>query len=365
MVSAAISMRSAELGLISPLAGYLTDRLGPRRVCIMGAVVAGAGLIILSQTDSLWLFYVGFIIQATGMSGIGQVVVTTAVANWFRRHVGRAIGFSVAGYGLGALMLPLIVWAQLTFGWRWSLAGLGLLLWLAVIPVAFVLRQRPEKYGLLPDGDVPVEGSSASQPPPISGISARGALATRSFWLISIIFGIHFLTMNGITVFSVPFFESVEMAPEQAAVIAMLIPVISVIGRLTFGWVGDWMGIGRTLILCYFLQAAGLLVLAFGKEAWQFVLFLVLYGPSFGALFTLRVAALRERFGRGALGSIQGIAMFVIQLGGLAGPIIVGIIRDSMGGYQVAWLVFAGLCLAAVPLAWLAWRGPIGEASET
>ena len=111
-ISFAISLRNAELGLIAPIAGILSDRIGSGKVAFYSTLISGIGLLLLSQTTTLVLFYTAFILFSIGMAGMGHVVVTTAIAHWFRKRLGQATGIVIAGYGIGGIIVPLISLAR-------------------------------------------------------------------------------------------------------------------------------------------------------------------------------------------------------------------------------------------------------------
>ena len=77
----------------------------------------------------------------------------TNIANWFIKKRGRAMGLYATGAGLSGLMVPLVTWLLHTYDWRTTLVILTVDMWLVGLPLALVLRHRPEKYGLQPDGD--------------------------------------------------------------------------------------------------------------------------------------------------------------------------------------------------------------------
>jgi OFA family oxalate/formate antiporter-like MFS transporter len=96
-ISFAVSLRGLEMGIFAPLVGFLADYFGPRKVLFWGAIITGAGLILLGQTQSLAMFYCSFVLLAFGAGGCTTVVTMTAVANWFRKKAGIALG--VVGSG--------------------------------------------------------------------------------------------------------------------------------------------------------------------------------------------------------------------------------------------------------------------------
>ncbi|MCX8126555.1 MAG: MFS transporter [Dehalococcoidia bacterium] len=364
-VSIAGSLRSVEIGLIAPFVGFLADRFGPKRVALVGGIIGGLGYITLSLTNTLLVFYLGFFIYSIGLTGMGHGVTVTAVANWFRKKVGMAMGFTMVGYGLGGVFLPIIVWMIGAYDWRATLAILGLATWVIVLPSAMFLRHRPEELGLSPDGEKAPPGEVVTgtevKSATADGLTVMHAVKTRAFWVLSIVLLVHMGVTSAITLHAMPFFISINLPPETGAVIGMLIPVTSIIGRLIFGWLGDRFGHRRVLFAATVLQSAGLIFLAFGTRWWHFVLFLAFYGPAFGGTFVLRPALQREYFGRAAFGSIQGVILAVTQIGGLAFPMLAGWTFDINQSYQLIWLAFAATVVITGPLLLLTGKPSPGQ----
>ncbi len=345
-ISLAASMSSLELGLLAPVTGFLGDRFGPRKVTFLGGLVSGVGLLLLSRTNSLAMFYIAFIILSTGLSGTGQAVTTTAVANWFKKKISQTSGFVLAGYGAGGILVPVIPWLTIQYGWRVSMVvpRLGTLLF--ILPLSLLLRHKPEQYGYSPDG----ESSTISAVSPSATrtarsaeveLTAKDAIRTKAFWLLAFAFAIHFMVMQALTLHIMPYGASVHLPEATCALMAMLIPLSTVAGRLLVGWLGDIFNKIRILPLVFFLQSFGLAFLYSGHTVWHLAAFLVLFGPAFGGGVVLRAAIIREYFGRSAFGSIQGLIIGVMTIGGIIGPAFAGWIFDTKGSYQDAWLIFA------------------------
>jgi len=371
-VSIAGSLRSVEIGLVAPFVGFLADRYGPRRVALLGGIICGLGYITLSLTNGLLMFYLGFFVYSIGLTGMGHGVTMTAVANWFKKRVGRAMGITMAGYGLGGIFIPIIVWMIGISDWRTALVILGVATWIIVIPAAVFLRHRPEDMGLSPDGEKTAfetqfevaKASTRVRLPGAHDFTVKHALKTRAFWVLSVVFLVHMGVTSAVTLHAMPFFISVGLPAELGAVIGMLIPVTSIIGRLAFGWLGDRFGHRRMLLIVIALQAVGLVFLGLGTQLWHFVFFLVLYGPAFGGTFVGRPALQRQYFGRAAFGSIQGVLLAVTQIGGLTAPALAGWVFDVRQSYQLIWLVFATATFATGPLLLLGGKPRVEPASS-
>ena len=145
---------------MGPLEGYLTDRLGARRIILIGLLVLGVGFLVFAGVRNLWMFYVAFIILALGQ-GLGSwLPLMTTINNWFARRRAMAMGWANVGGRLGALLLvPAIAWAidpeQQRLGWQLTVLILGITTLVIAFPLTRLIRNRPQDYGQLPDGDPP------------------------------------------------------------------------------------------------------------------------------------------------------------------------------------------------------------------
>ena len=144
-ISFAASLRGLEAGIFSPIIGVLVDRFGSRKLILAGTIVCGLGLLLLSFTRSLIMFYCGFLLLAFGATGCMGLVTMTAVADWFQKDSGKAFGVMSSAFGASGLIVPLVVWLIDAFHWRTALIILGLGVWALGIPLSFVVRKRPEE----------------------------------------------------------------------------------------------------------------------------------------------------------------------------------------------------------------------------
>ena len=125
-ISFAASLRGLEMGLLAPVVGFLVYRFGSRTLVLWGTIAVGSGLILLSITRSVAMFYGAFLLLAFGAGGCTSVVTMTVIANWFRKKVGLALGVMASGFGAGGIIVPFIVWSIEFFGWRTTLGILEL-----------------------------------------------------------------------------------------------------------------------------------------------------------------------------------------------------------------------------------------------
>ena len=348
-ISFAASLRGMEMGIFAPLIGFLVDRWGSRRVMLFGATTVGLGLILLSFTQSLLMFYGAFLLLAFGAGGCTSVVTMSAVAHWFDKNVGKALGVMASGFGASGLMVPLIVWLIEVFHWRGALIVLGAGAWTLGIPLSLVIRNRPEPYGYLSDGRRVGESSAGDERKvkPIE-VSFREVLRNRSFLLLNLIEAIRMMAVSTVATHVMPYLSIIGITRSNAGLVAAAIPLISITGRLILGWLGDIFDKRYLMSLAFGLMSAGMLAFCFAQAELGLLLFLLLFPPSFGGMMVLRVATLREYFGRDSIGKMLGIVMGSASVGGIIGPTLAGWVFDSVGSYFPIWLGLSGLTAAAI-----------------
>ena len=350
-ISLAASLRGLELGFLAPVTGILTDRLGPRRLIFGGAVITALGLFMISRTTSLATFYGAFALIAIGMSATTLTVLMTAIANWFRLKIGIASAIAMSGFGFSGLMVPLIVRLIEVYDWRTTMIILAAGMLIIVLPLSFVFRHRPEHYGYLPDGrkEVPVTpGINATQPQTAElNIPARHALKAITFWRIALTFVIHAMLVSTVITHIMPYLSSIGINRSRASLVAMILPILSVGGRLSFGWLGDKYGRRHTVAAAFAMMTAGLLFFSYVPAVglWLLIPFLLLFGVGYGGSTATRPSMVAEYFGRANYGTILGLMVGINAVGAIIGPPLAGWVFDTWDSYQGIWLAYSGLAI--------------------
>ncbi len=347
-ISIAASLRGLEMGILAPIMGFLVDRFGPRRLIFCGTLTLGFGFIFLSQANSLTMFYGAFVLLALGVSACTSTVLMTAVANWFRRNVGKALGIMACGFGAGGILIPLIVQFIDLYQWRTTFIILGLGMWLLGIPLSFIIRHKPEQYGYLPDGETSAEQVLTSKNQE-QEVNFKEALKNRDFWHLSIAEAIRMMVCTAVITHVMPYLSSLNISRSRAALVATSIPLLSIIGRLGFGWLGDIFDKRYVMAGAYSLAGVGILAFSYVQATWLIFPFLILFPLSLGAV-VLRGAIVREYFGIASFGKIFGIMAGIATIGGVLGPSLAGWTYDTFGSYRPIWLAFAGISIVPVML---------------
>ena len=353
MTSSAFSLYRLQDIFLAPLVGFSFDRLGPRKLIFFGTTLAGIGFVLFSQTQSFAWFIVSVLVLAAGFSwGIGSIGMAT-VANWFVRKRTTALGLVMAGAGLGGMLIAIVAALIEALGWRTAALISAGALWAFGWPLAFAVRHRPEDMGLRTDGDPPAAPSavadSAKRDVVEASYATSRAVRTRTFWLFAGASGLSMVSQASVMTHAIPHLASIGQPATIAASIVAAMTLISILGRIGFGWVGD--RVPKKLLLAALLstQVLGLIVFSGAVETWQIALFLLLYAPSYGGAIPLRPSIQAEYFGRSSFGAIQGVVFACTAAGGMLGPIFAGWMFDTHGSYQLAFLILAGVNGLAVP----------------
>ncbi len=354
------SVTSVQNSILGPVAGWLIDRFGPRRVVAVGVVITGIGLILLGITHSLWMYYLANIVMALGLSLEGMMVMSVAVNNWFRRRGTIAQSLMLLGYSLaGVVGLPALVFMQASMGWRGAATWTGIGVIAIGLPCSLLLRTRPEMYGLLPDGDKP--GASEER----KGVridtehhfTLAEALRTRAFWFLALSWAV---CMLGTGVVQVHIFlqleQDVGLARTTVAVVWSIASFSNIPARLAGGFLGDRVPKNLTLGFSIALMGASIVALAAAKSFTASLLFAVPYGIGWGISTPVMNSIQGEYFGRLSQGVIRGWLQLVGLPFAIAGPVLVGYMADRQGTYRLAFTLLAAVILAGSVLAFLATR---------
>lgn len=222
---------------------------------LSGWGITGLGFLLMSRINSLWAFYGTVVLVAAGMSFGTGVVLNTAVAHWFTKKRSQALAITYIGPGVSGLLAPLLALSIGQVGWRNTITIVGIASWVIGIPLSLLFRDKPGQYGYLPDGEIRAPMSETASEPnlrssseivePASDSSARGftakaALRTRAFWLLSLVFFFQQIGASAVTVHIVAYLESVKIPTAIAAVAVTGMTLCSLIGRLGFGFIGDF-----------------------------------------------------------------------------------------------------------------------------
>jgi MFS family permease len=320
--------------------GALSDRIGGRSVALAGGFLLGLGLVLSSQVQALWQFYVTFGLLVGFSVGAFYAPLTSSATKWFTARRGLAVALVSSGIGLGILLISPLARA-LTSGWDWRIAMLvlGDIAWVVIIPTALLIRDDPDQ----------VDASGAAAPGP--EYSSGQVLRAPQFWAIALT---HFACCAA---HSGPIFHMVTHATDQgvpamvAATVLGVSGLSSIAGRIGGGLIADRFGVKRTLIAGLVLQAAIIAAYLMAREAWSFYALAMIFGTAYGGVMPLYALVTREYFGERVMGTAYGAVFLISSLGMGIGSLAGGVIYDRLGAYAWLYLGSALVAFMAVVLA--------------
>lgn len=356
-ISLAFSFASVTGALLAPMLGRLVDRYGPRPVQLLGATLLGVGYLWLASVDSLWEYYAGMGgLVAAGAAALGPVSSNTAVARWFVRRRGQALGIATAGISMGGVVfVPFTQYLIGRVGWRGAfVATAAVVLGAGIPPIALWMRRCPEEMGLGPDGDEPQD------PIDLSGVvaelersvTAEQAIRSANFWRLALAFALTVSALSAVLLHQIPYLIDRGMDPSLASWVLGGTAGVGVVGKLGFGSLLDRFEERRVIVSCFLLQAFGVVLLFFASRPWVLVAYVLIYGYAMGGNATLQATSVGKVFGRLHYGAIAGrIAPIVIFFQSTGVP-LVGWIHDRTGSYSAAWWTVIAVTLVAAALVW-------------
>ena len=347
-------------GVSQPILGHLYDRVGGRKLILIGATVIGITAILLAFTFHIAYFIFVFgVVMAVAMSAGSITTGAVIVSKWFQRKRATAIGITAAGASVGGLILvPFTTYLIQLLDWRYSWAILGTMIIVLVLPVAFfVLRNSPQDMGLLPDGDEAPSGSGPRRPVrppgPLEVDQWRHAFRSWPMWQLCATYFVCGFTTLIMAFHFVPNAVESGFSPATAATAFGVLSAMNTIGVLIVGPIADKMGNKSLLGMVYFFRGVGYVLLLTLPGQWGLWVFAVVGGSSWIATVPLTTGLTADIYGLKKVGTLSGMVFLSHQIGGSIGIQFGGIMRDLTGSYTVPFAVAAGLLFFAAFMAML------------
>lgn len=353
--SLAYSVGQVIGGVSSPLVGNLADRLGARRMVLLGGCLLALGLFGSAQADALWQVVLLYgVVMTLGANCIGLVVFVPLVSRLFVAQRGMAISLLQSANGFGrAISAPLAQWLVSGVGWRDAYLLQAGLMGVLVIPLAAMFRRA----------------ETLAPPPSASGAASDGgrswtladAMRTRHFWLLFLVYMLTSIGSFLVSLHQLAFAVGQGFEPLYAAFVLGMGSLLALPGVILTGSISDYIGRERAALLAYGISIIGV-VAALGIESGdQHILLWVhacFFGITWGARGPAITAKTADLFGGPRLGTILGVITVGSGLGAGIGSWAAGFLFDVTGSYRlVFWLSIAAY--AAGSVAFWALRKPV------
>ena len=347
-IAAAMTIGTVAAALIAPVIGPLADRYGARWMLFGSIAVMIALLAALAFIDELWQLWLLYGLGRAVGVGIVDLVVVVAIANWFVRARGRAMGLTMIGTRAGMSLMPLMLAWTLGFGGlRAGFLGLAVLVAVLALLPPLIIRRRPEDVGLRVDraGASAASADESSDSDPVWTV--RQALRTRAFWLLLLGTSILMIVGGSVNFTFVSHLASSGVDDSTAVFALSLWAGMGIIGGVLGGELRQRFSVRFALPAIICVTAASLVWFVMADSVWMALVFAVWHGLSFGAQLPLNRISFPDYFGRYSVGAIRGVTAPVQFALNAFGPLIAGFVFDWQGSYDPLYLAFVALLAAA------------------
>ncbi len=326
--SALFSAAGLAFYMIGPVAGHLGDRFGPRIMVAIGAALLGLGLVTTALIDRLWIGYLTYGLLVGLGAAFAYLPTLAIVGGWFERHRGTALGVAAAGTGCGMMVLPPLTAALIErFGWRPSVAAVGIVCGLLLAGCAVAVRAPPVR---------PTGGTRAL----IRSLLSPVFVMMYMSWVLATI------ALFVAFIFLPPFAEGLGASQTAASALLSIVGGMSILGRLGIGMASDRLGIVGLFKAAVFVMAVSYVAWLSSTTYQGLVWFAVILGLGYGVRIALVPGMLIALFGLGNLGTMLGVFFTATGVASVLGPIAAGVIVDISGGYE--WVIIFALAMAAI-----------------
>jgi len=318
--------------LLGFVAGWMVDRFGPRRLMMLGILLAGVALIGLGSISTLTLFYFFYLLNALGYMFGGPLPNQVLLSRRFDKSRGKAMGFAYLGIGLGGAVVPLISHTLVQhFGWQAALRTLGILIIVIAFPMAFFLREP----------SVEQDKRRLDKPP-----SMKAAFQGLPFYLLALGSMCSIAAVSG-TQQNLKLFLSLDRKYPQSesAQILSLVLASSIVGRLLMGWLADRAPKKYVMLSIYLLVALAIPFLFFAEARTAVLIFAVIFGIGLGGDYMIIPLMTAEIFDLRMLGRLMGLIVTADGVAEAVSPWVIGRLRDVTGSYRTGFLVLIGMAL--------------------
>lgn len=338
---------------LAPWVGNALDRFPIKRIMAAGACISAAGFAMLSIVQNMLQFYLVLIfLTAVGVSTMGQLATGKLVSNWFVAKRGMALGIATMGVSLSGVVMPFVTtWLIDEFSWRGALQIFSVATLVVVIPVVLLyVVNDPEEKGEEPDGRRQLPVSERPVPPRTPQPGWVDILRMRTFWAVTLTFGLLFCGMGAILTNMIALSQDLGFTDYQAAAILPVGALAGVVGKVFFGVLSDRANIRSAIVVAAVTQWVGIAMLVFVEQYWTLAVASAIFGFGMGGVVPLHASAIGAFFGRQGFGKMMGLMrpmMLPLQVLGLP---LAGFVYDATGSYDAAFFCFLFFLMVAIAI---------------
>lgn len=331
------------------IAGVLQDRMGPRRILILGTVMVGLGMIISSFATTPFMLIVTFGLLTGCGIGFGYACLAPSAMKWFHpSKKGMVNGLIAAGFGLAAVYLaPLTSMLISTYGINTSFLILGCAVLVIAVPLACTINNPEEGY-------TPVAPASAANKPaskPVD-INWRAMMKTPQFYSLWLMFAL--ASSAGLMVIgNITSIAAQQANITQAAYLVVILSIFNSGGRVVAGMLSDKIGGVKTLMIAFIIQGINMALFASFKTDFTLMIGAALAGIGYGTLLAVFPSIIADYYGLKNYGANYGVLYTAWGISGFIGPVVAAVAVDTTGTYTLAYSICAVMMAVAVFLSFI------------
>ena len=360
-ISMAFGITAMTVAACSPGIGYLLDKYPPRRIILPAIVLFAGGVGSLSLLRGhLAQFYATYFLIGVVGNATAQLAYSRAVSTWFFARRGLAFAIMLTGSGAGSIVLPIVAQNRIAaHGWRSAYVTLGVLALVVGIPLtAIFVRERPRS-------------ASSVGVQTLYGASVAEALRGKVVWILFACLLCYSISANGVVAHLSAILTDHGIKTVAAALALSVMGAAGIVGRLSTGYLLDRYFAPRVSLALLLLSCVGLVVITHAHSAMAGIAGAGVLGFGMGSEADITPYLLARYCGVRSLSLLYGCSWTAYAIGGAIGPVLVGKVFESAGGYEPGLMqLLAVPCLVAGALTlWLprydpAARSPQGDASQ-
>jgi MFS family permease len=359
--SVAYSVSQLLTGAVSPAIGVMVDRLGPRRLVLLGGVLLTVGLALSAEVSALWhLVALYGVVKTVGANCLGLVVLTPLVTTRFIEKRGLVLSIVQSANGFGrAASAPVVQFLISTIGWRHAYFALAGLMAMLVFPLGRFFRAHTALRPDRPSTRVEPLGVAPSR-----DWTVAEAMATPHFWLLLLVYLLTGLGSFFVSLHQLAFAADQGFDTLHAASILGMGSFLSVIGTIFTGTISDYVGREVSAIIAYGISIVGVIAALFitsADQAWLLWIHACFFGLTWGARGPMITAKTADLFQGRHLGAILGVISIGTGVGAAVGAWASGLIFDVFGSYRIAFILSIASYLAGCVAFWFLRRPPVAR----
>jgi MFS family permease len=348
-ISLALTIHNFLAAFLAAWIGRLADLCGARKVILSGLAILGLVLLWAPAIGSnVWQLYLFYAVLGAVSSTTTSVPYGVVVSRWFNRRRGLALGLTMSGLGVGAIVMPPLVQLLIAgYGWRSAFAAAGAAILLVPMPiVGLFLKDSPQQMGLAPDGAAAPAAPSGQ----LDGLTWRETRNSPAFWLMIAAFVLAGASINACTVHIAALFSDRGATAASAALAVSVVGLALLAGRAGAGFFLDRYFAPHVAVVVFAAAALGIALLGTGVAGTPALAGAFLVGLGFGAEGDIIAYLMSRYFGLRSLGTAFGFAFGAFVLASGLGPLVMGFAFDRTGSYRAPLSGFFVAATVAVAL---------------